>query len=224
MNSVARSGDFAYVGDMCGVIHVVDISDRTMPHVVTTLNLPGESIRRIHVADGLLYVADESGGVQILDISEENAPRMLGSAILGDSTLDFAVGSDRLFVPGGQTLTILPTQCRAQFGLQHEERSAAAVGAREDLAAYWIGATPNPARVSTVLSFRVEREAPVSLAVYDLSGRQVRTLWSGSMASGGHELTWDGRDDQGRTVSTGTYFARLNVAGEVSGQRLLWIR
>ena len=49
----------------------------------------------------------------------------------------------------------------------------------------------------------------VQLDVYDLRGQRVRTLARGDYAPGTHLLTWDGRDDAGVSVPSGTYVARL---------------
>ncbi len=73
---------------------------------------------------------------------------------------------------------------------------------------------PNPFRDATRLSFELpEAVSAVTLDVYDAAGRRVRGLLSGAKAAGRHELTWDGRDAEGRPVAPGTYFTRLAAAG-----------
>ncbi|NKB69735.1 MAG: hypothetical protein GKR89_21910 [Candidatus Latescibacteria bacterium] len=55
----------------------------------------------------------------------------------------------------------------------------------------------------------------VEIQVYDLGGRQVRTVHSGTEANGRYEdKSWDGRDDQGNLVPPGTYIVRLSVDGD----------
>jgi len=69
---------------------------------------------------------------------------------------------------------------------------------------------PNPFNPATVIRFEVPRNAgTVSLEIYDLTGRKVRTLHQGPLGPGRHEMTWRGRDDSGRPVSSGVYFYRL---------------
>jgi flagellar hook assembly protein FlgD len=60
----------------------------------------------------------------------------------------------------------------------------------------------------------------VDLAIYDVAGRMVRHERMGPKEPGYHVWVWDGRDDRGRPVATGAYFARL-VAGERSLDRKL---
>jgi hypothetical protein len=62
-------------------------------------------------------------------------------------------------------------------------------------------AYPNPFRSTVALS--VNATGPASARIFDNTGRAVRTLKSNS------SLTWDGRDDSGRTVAPGIYFCRV---------------
>ena len=78
--------------------------------------------------------------------------------------------------------------------------------------------TPNPFNPQTAIRFTLSATQNVSLAVYDVSGRLVRTLASGTQEMGTHTITWDGRNDAGATVSSGVYFYRLD-AGKFSQTR-----
>ena len=72
---------------------------------------------------------------------------------------------------------------------------------------------PNPFNPLTRISFRLERDAQVSLRVYDVQGRLVRTLVDDYLAAGPRLVEWDGSDDQGRSVASGTYYLRLQGGG-----------
>ncbi|MBD3161161.1 MAG: hypothetical protein GF346_03170, partial [Candidatus Eisenbacteria bacterium] len=61
------------------------------------------------------------------------------------------------------------------------------------------------------------------LGVFDAQGRKVRSLENVPSAAGWRELTWDGRDDAGRTVPNGTYWVRLWVPGETRTVRVVRI-
>jgi hypothetical protein len=71
------------------------------------------------------------------------------------------------------------------------------------------GASPNPFNPTTEIAYSLDRTGPVSLLVYDARGALVRTLVSGTQDAGSYRVTWDGRDDGGRLVASGTYFCRL---------------
>jgi hypothetical protein len=75
---------------------------------------------------------------------------------------------------------------------------------------------PNPFNPQTTIAFDLPNQTAVRLRVFDVSGRLVRSLVDGDITSEGrNEAVWNGRDDTGRRVASGTYFYRLE-AGEYS--------
>ncbi|MBN2564611.1 MAG: nuclear transport factor 2 family protein [Candidatus Eisenbacteria bacterium] len=71
---------------------------------------------------------------------------------------------------------------------------------------------PNPFNPTTTIAFEVpDGGARVSLEVYDVSGRLVRTLVDGHEPAGTRTVTWDGRDDEGQPVASGIYFSRMTA-------------
>ena len=85
-------------------------------------------------------------------------------------------------------------------------------------------ARPNPSHGNASMSFTVADPSPVALALYDVGGRRVRTLAAGSLAAGRHDVSWDGRDDQGHPLASGIYFARLTIGDWSASRRLLRIQ
>jgi len=73
---------------------------------------------------------------------------------------------------------------------------------------------------SVSVSFALPRSSGVSLAVYDATGALVRRLVQGVTAAGVHSVTWDGRNEAGRTLPSGAYFCRFE-AGEYSAAAVL---
>ncbi|MFN0150133.1 MAG: FlgD immunoglobulin-like domain containing protein [bacterium] len=69
--------------------------------------------------------------------------------------------------------------------------------------------SPNPFRSSTTLHFSLPRPQEAQVSVFDVSGRLVRTLVDRRLAGGEHQMTWDGTDQSGRAVTSGTYFYKL---------------
>jgi flagellar hook assembly protein FlgD len=83
---------------------------------------------------------------------------------------------------------------------------------------------PNPFNMSTCIPFTVDDRMQVTLRVYDISGRLVRTLLDRDVGQGSHEREWDGRDDAGVEVASGVYFVRLSVGTRRFTQRAILIR
>ncbi len=79
---------------------------------------------------------------------------------------------------------------------------------------------PNPFNPQTRIAYDLATTGPVRLEIFDLRGKRVRTLVAAPEPAGRHEAVWNGRDDSGQAVASGTYLARL-VAGEVRIARKL---
>ncbi len=100
-----------------------------------------------------------------------------------------------------------------EFQLTGLTASTVAVDPRIVPGSIRLSAAPNPG-AATVLRFELPMRADVSLAVYDMRGRLVRTLWRGPREAGSHALPWDGRGEDGARSATGIYFCRL-TSGEI---------
>ena len=88
---------------------------------------------------------------------------------------------------------------------------------------------PNPFSRSTTMRLQVKSEkSNVSLRVYDLSGRLVKTLVNGGQSVTRYELPvavrWDATDDRGREVAAGVYFARLKVGRHSDTKRMVLVK
>ncbi len=88
-----------------------------------------------------------------------------------------------------------------------------------------LGIAPNPFMDLATISFSLESGAPVHVDIFDMSGRLVHTLADGaSMASGSHELTWDGSDASGAPVPGGVYICRMTTPGSSESLRIALVR
>jgi hypothetical protein len=85
----------------------------------------------------------------------------------------------------------------------------------------WSAPSPNPASTSTQMRLRLPQASHVRVGVFDAAGRKVRTLVDAALVSGEHPVTWDLRDDRGRLVNGGLYFARLESLGRSLVQRMV---
>lgn len=73
---------------------------------------------------------------------------------------------------------------------------------------------PNPFNPVTTISYDLQERVPVTLVIYDVTGRRVKTMIEAEAVDAGrHDLVWDGRDDSGRVVAAGVYFYRLEAGG-----------
>ncbi len=86
------------------------------------------------------------------------------------------------------------------------------------------GAYPNPFNPSTKIHFELPVAAQVTVAVYGLDGRLVRTIDAGMMAAGPANLIFNGRDNQGQRLASGVFFARVNAAGETAVVKMTMVK
>jgi aminopeptidase N len=76
-----------------------------------------------------------------------------------------------------------------------------------------VGIVPNPFNPATEIRFTLPADQAVRLAVYDVSGRLVKTLVDEVRPAGDNGARWDGTDRSGQAVASGAYFARLTGKG-----------
>jgi hypothetical protein len=80
---------------------------------------------------------------------------------------------------------------------------------------------PNPFGPETRIRYRLEREAPVRMAVLDAGGRQVRVLVQANQPAGSYQVRWDGRDEAAERVTAGVYFYRLQVGSQTEVRKMV---
>ena len=83
---------------------------------------------------------------------------------------------------------------------------------------------PNPFSPATEIRFGLPEQGHVSLTVYDVSGRVVRTLLDARMPAGYGRVVWDGTDGRGASVSPGVYFYLLKADGKSVTRRMVFVR
>jgi hypothetical protein len=217
------SGDLYYQNGVVYLNHmrlsIVDVSDPTTP---TLLSSTSYHYGEMTAIDGLsmeliwpyAYIARFNLGIEIYDVTDPTSPVFTGYLNPGvdareierfGSMLGIGDGGFKLFAPQCSGLIEagidLPTNNRMQL----------------------LQCFPNPFNPHTTISFSTGRRQAAEIAVYDLTGRLVRRLWSGQAETTVRSVDWDGRDDSGRQLPSGAYFVRLkgDVAHEVQKVMLL---
>jgi hypothetical protein len=83
---------------------------------------------------------------------------------------------------------------------------------------------PNPFKGTTEIQYGLPVAGHVDLTIYDLVGREVRTLVDEQQPSGYHLVQWDGRNNDGLAVPGGLYFYRLNAGGQEEVRTIVYMR
>ena len=95
------------------------------------------------------------------------------------------------------------------------------VGDAPEIGARLLPVFPNPFNPATTIRFELERAGHVRLSIYDVGGREVRTLVAGAVDAGEHAVAWDGADFSSRPAASGVYFVRMSVDGSAPQIRKL---
>lgn len=201
-------------------LQIVNVSDPTQPVIVGAV--PLETIcSGISLSGSFLYLATGSTpagpspiDLLILDISEPTLPKTIGN--IERDVNEVAVEGSHIFWAGPVGLEIAPIQCEAISAIPPES------GQKTGLLGL---AYPNPVRgEKAMIPFSVPHSGRVELRVYDLAGREVRTLVDETLEAGERVVLWDGSDSQGQPVSGGIYFYRLRMPGHESTMKLVRTR
>lgn len=84
--------------------------------------------------------------------------------------------------------------------------------------------TPNPFNPRTVIRYSLPMDTRAMLVIYDTRGRHVRTLVDGDQAAGTVEIIWDGKDDEGRVVASGSYIYQLRTPIFIQSRKMTLVR
>lgn len=80
---------------------------------------------------------------------------------------------------------------------------------------------PNPTNDSAIIGFALPETREVTLEIFDIKGRKVRTLFDGALEAGEYELSWDTTDNSGNSVSSGVYMYRLSAGADNAVRKLV---
>ncbi len=140
-------------------------------------------------------------------------PRSVFCADLdGDSDVDIAVvntNEDSVAILLNQTVTDVEDD---ESIVQRPERSSLSQN------------HPNPFNQSTEIKFALRRSGFVTLSIYDILGRKVKTLVSEHLSAGYKFVLWEGKGDSGKDVASGIYFYQIKIGDFTETKRLVLLK
>jgi hypothetical protein len=86
------------------------------------------------------------------------------------------------------------------------------------------GNYPNPFNPSTDVKFSLKEAADVQIDIFNIKGEKVKTLVNDHMEAAYHSVTWNGNDDQGRTVGSGIYFYKMRAGKYTSTKKMILMK
>jgi hypothetical protein len=182
---------------------VTTVQDETLQDGVymATWTMVGEFGGIPYSAPGMSIVKFAGDGLQV-DFSRDYYTE--GDIMASIPGLDQAVLGFRTFYRCAVDPTFICPLESAEPDKSNTPRADATFGLKQNV--------PNPFNPSTKISFVVpDGGGNVSLRVYDVTGRLVRTLVDGFEPSGTRTVSWFGKNDQGQPVASGTYFYQMTA-------------
>ncbi len=83
---------------------------------------------------------------------------------------------------------------------------------------------PNPFNPTTTISYALPNPSQVRIVIYDILGREVRTLVNSEQQSGVHNIVWNGLNNDGQQVASGTYIYRVKAGDNVQVKKMLFLK
>jgi choice-of-anchor B domain-containing protein len=213
-----EDGSFIYVGDEIGSgqwTRIFDVRNPMNPTLVgQIIEDPSSTVHNCHVKGDLLYIGYYDGyGARVYDITVPAAPVEIAYYETGSGMM----WSVYPHLPSGKIIG-----ARYQSGGVYVWRLSGVVGTEggsEEESSLGLAAAPNPMRGTSLLRYSLPEASDVRLALYDVTGREVVRLATGTRAAGAHEVEIDVT-----SMPPGVYVARLHAAGRVATQRVTVVR
>ncbi|NIT59420.1 MAG: T9SS type A sorting domain-containing protein [Aliifodinibius sp.] len=83
---------------------------------------------------------------------------------------------------------------------------------------------PNPFNPETTIKYSLPAQSKVTLKIYNILGEEIRTLVDEVQTLGAKTVSWDGRDNHGKQVSSGIYIYSLKTSKTVLSKKMFLIR
>jgi len=85
-------------------------------------------------------------------------------------------------------------------------------------------AYPNPFNPQTLIAYQLGKESDVTISVFDMLGRQVKSLYNGHQAEGVYNVYWNGTDDSGRQAASGSYIIQMQTNDITQTQKVMFMK
>ena len=199
-------GDYVYVADGNGGCEVINVSDPYLPYTSGYCSLP-DGATGVDISWPFVYLSDYIfGGVQVVDVSVPETPFVTAyykpSGVFAQGV---TVNSNYVMVGDGV--------CGFQV---YDLLTATGVKDPPQLSGWGLSVSPNPARATRQVSFKLKEPSAISLVLSDALGRTQMRIIKGDFVAGAHALTFS---DQ--SLSPGLYYITLQAGQEFETVKMI---
>ncbi len=197
-----------------GHIRIYDIADVTAPILVDSLPLPWAY--KIETDENLMMISHYDAA-SVYELRDEPKPVYLGSIAPPVRFEDYHIVDNYVYALT-QYNGVYIYEVDQSTNLD-EDRTLSPITNFQLSPNY-----PNPFNPETTIAFELAKAGIINLEVFNTLGQRVRVLKSGWQTAGPHQILWDGRDDAGHPVSSGSYFYKLKTEHGEETRRMVLVR
>ena len=234
----SRDSDLLAATDWDGVVKLWSIDPTVLIDSVATRAIFTDALEFSPDGRWLAYGESDHRPVRLLDLdSGTQVAAHAANATIYPNLISFSPASDRVAVGGwggrvlvwdtddAGTRTVSSPCGDIDIGPDWDGTVVAgSLEAAADLEISMTAGRPNPVSANTTVPFTLPGSATVRLEVYNLAGQLVRVLADGPYTAGAHEVLWDGRGEDGRSVASGVYLIRMTADRVQRVGKLLIVR
>jgi len=215
------------VGNTLRVHVMLDGNRQSVKGLHAGLSYNPAALEYVGVSQGSL-VTSQTSPVFFEKMGDAGKVQVDLAAMLSTSTIkgsgEVAVVEFRVIGTGNTTPVLTAADLRDKanraLGKKIEPRQDDTLVSDGATVAVAFGAYPNPFKGTTEIAFSVPVASTVSLKVYDVNGRLVRSLVDGSVAAGSHRVVWDGRTGAGSQTAPGVYLAVVKIGDRETASKM----
>jgi len=145
--------------------------------------------------------ADVEGGLRIVDISQPDNLELVTSYDTPGYPEDVFVVGEYIYVADEDSLQIL----------KHIMTGIEEISSRRGERVLELSIHPNPIYSSANIHYQLSISSHISLKIFDITGKLVKTIHNGYQENGSYTAVWSGKDDKGWIVSKGVYFIQAKT-------------
>ena len=213
--SLEFKDNILYAGGDLGTVVALDVSDPTSPESVFESQTGNAPVFDMKIKDDCLFLA--AGHLFIYDISTASEPEVVGSFYSGG-------GQIRSLDIDSEGLVYL-----ADYGglyvVQNDYIPSSNHNNNTPVVNHELKQNyPNPFNPTTSISFNLKSAQHVSVEVFNLKGNLVKTLQSGNLSSGDHQVVWNGKNSDNEQVASGVYLYKLKSGKSESVKKMIMMK
>ena len=234
--ALTPDGKTLYVTSMdTGRLTAIDADDATVAHTIdldvsgTFAIAPSPDGRKLYLtaySEGTLLVVDVASGILRKRLAIGRNPRAIAFSPDGTQAYVTSSFSNEIHIVDAVRDSVVGHYATGQNprGIALTQPVWPTIESQHPTHFALAPAFPNPFNGSTQITYTLAAESPVELRVYNALGQAVRTLLRQQREAGTHQIHWDGRDDQGRALASGTYLLIMRAGAVRQATKMLLLR